>query len=125
MPLTIATLTTDSGTTTLPMIEIPLTEEYVENASEVQTLDYNVYTDFINRKRIWTFTWTFLDQAKYDEIFAAYNSQYTTFKYPRLSVPYYGITNVPVRMTVNAKSVVNVTGGVEGMQITLRETAQQ
>lgn len=123
--LTTATLTTDTGTTQLPMIEIPLNESYIENATDVVTLDLNVYTDFINSKRVWKLDWEFLDKATYDKIYAVYKSQFTQYKYPRLSIPFYNISNVPVRMTVNTKQVVNVVGDVQNVQITLRETAQQ
>lgn len=122
--LTTAMLTVGSTVYALPLIETPLNEQTIENAIDVQTLDFDVYTDFISTRRIWTFTWSFLDKAAYDEIKAIYASQFTVFEYPKLSIPFYDIANVSVRMTINEKKIANVAGGVVDVQITLRETAQ-
>lgn len=118
-------LATDLQTVVLPPLEIPFTETLIENATDVQTLDYNVYTDFISTKRVWTMSWKYMDSATYNELRTIYNSQFTLYKYPLLSIPFYDLVDIPVRMTINEKNVANVAGGVEDITITLRETAQQ
>jgi len=118
------TLTTDLGVLNLPQFEIPVREETLENATDVTTLDFNVYTDFINTKRKWNFGWSILTESEYNAIKAVFESQYTLFQYPRLSIPALGIVNVPVRLTTNSKDVVTNCGEVANFQITMRETAQ-
>lgn len=117
-------LTDSTGTLELPLLDVPLTEETIENATDVQTLDMNVYTDFINTKRLWRHKWGFLEEADYNALRGYYNRQFTLFAYPTLSISYYGITNVPVRLSMNQKDITDGCGTVDDVEITLRETAQ-
>ena len=112
-------------TITLPELDIPLTEGIIEGATDVQTLDNNVSTYFIRQKRSWSTRYEALPKDLYDIVRAVYDSQFTSFTYPRLSIPYYSIINVPVRMTLNAKEVWNNCGDVQNIQIGLRETRQR
>jgi hypothetical protein len=116
-------LTDDTGTVTLPLLEVPLTEETIENATDVETLDKNVFTDFIAQKRLWSHTWATLSKAEYDVIRGYYNRQFTTYKYPILSIPYYNVSDVPVRMTLSTKEVISNRGDVANVQVGFRETA--
>lgn len=107
----------------LPPLEQDFINNNLENAVDVTTLDGAVYTDFVdNDFAIWTMEWDSLTQAEYDAIRAIYNSQFTTFEYPLLSIPFYSIEDVPVRMTINEKEIWNHCGDVMGVRLTLRET---
>lgn len=117
-------LTDDSGSLTLPILEVPLTEKILENSTDVQTLDFNIYTDFINQKREWVHTWDNLTETQYEALRGYYDRQFTTFKYPTLSIDYYSIVNIPVRMTINKKDIYNNCGSIQKVSITLRETSQ-
>ena len=117
-------LTDDVATLTLPTLEVPLTEQTIENAVDVQTLDFNVYTDFIAQKRLWSHTWATLTQAEYDALRAFYDRQFTTYKYPRITMAHYSVSDVPVRMTLNTKEVISHAGEVANVQVSFRETAQ-
>lgn len=109
----------------LPILNIPLIEETLENATDVITLDYNVYTDFINHKRRWEHTWAYLSEDDYNKVRGFYDRQFTEYKYPLLSIDYYGINLVPVRMTIEPKNIINGCGMVQDVTISLRETGNQ
>lgn len=117
-------LTDTIASLTLPLLEVPLTESIIENSTDVVTLDANIYTDFITTKRSWTHTWTYMNEDDYDAVRAFYNRQFTEFKYPLLTIPHYSIANVPVRMTINDKSIINSCGRIGKITITFRETLQ-
>lgn len=119
-----ATLSNGSTTMQLPDIEVSLDTDTIENAQDVQTLDYNIYTDFINSKRRWVLKWDSLDETTYNTLRSIYESQFTDFQYPVLDIPYYSISDVPVRLYMNTKQVWNNCGDVQNVEISLRETAQ-
>ena len=117
-------LTDATGTATLQMLEVPLTINTIEGATDVQTLDYNVYTDFLTQKRVWSHTWAYMDESDYNILKGYYDRQFTLFEYPELSIDYYNVANVPVRMTLNQQEVVNYCGRVQNVEVTFRETKQ-
>jgi len=117
-------LTDATGTSTLQMLEVPLTINTIEGATDVQTLDYNVYTDFLTQKRVWSHTWAYMDESDYNILKGYYDRQFTLFEYPELSIDYYNVANVPVRMTLNQQEVVNYCGRVQNVEVTFRETKQ-
>lgn len=118
-----ATLTNGAGTMQLPVLQVPLSEEPLEIAADVQTLDGNVYTSFVAQKRLWTLPWTVMSEDDYDLVKAFYDYQFTNFEFPTLSFNNYGtITNVPVRMYLNTKQVYNNCGDVENIELRFRET---
>lgn len=119
----VATLTDSSGTLQLPPIEVALQEQTLENATDVVTLDFNVYTDFINTKRQWTLSNDHLDEDTYNALRAYYDRQFTDYAYPVLAIDHYDVST-PVRMYLNTKEVWNDCGSIQNIQMTLRETDQ-
>lgn len=117
-------LTDATGTATLQMLEVPLSIKTIEGATDVQTLDYNVYTDFLTQKRVWSHTWAYMDEDDYNILKGYYDRQFTLFEYPELSIDYYSVANVPVRMTLNQREVINFYGRVQNVEVTFRETKQ-
>lgn len=117
-------LTDNSGTQTLPALEVPFTETPIESAVDVTTLDFNVYTDFTARKRQWSTQWAYLTTAQFELIMGFFNRQYTDFRYPTVTIAALGVENVPVRMTVNQRDIIDDCGTVAAFAISLRETAQ-
>lgn len=117
-------LTDATGTATLQMLEVPLSIKTIEGATDVQTLDYNVYTDFLTQKRVWSHTWAYMDEDDYNILKGYYDRQFTLFEYPELSIDYYSVANVPVRMTLNQREVINFCGRVQNVEVTFRETKQ-
>lgn len=117
-------ITDDSGSDTLPALEVPLTVTPLEGASDVQTLDYNIYTDFITQKRILSHTWAYMDEADFAMIKGYYDRQLTLFEYPTITITELGITDMTARMTLSPQSVIDHCGTVEGVTVSFRESNQ-
>lgn len=117
-------ITDSTGTYTLPALEVPFTETPLESATDVTTLDFNVYTDFAAQKRQWSQAWAYLTQAQYAFIMGFYNRQFTNFRYPTITIPALGITNVAVRMSTNQRDIIDNCGTVASFAVSFRETVQ-
>lgn len=120
----ILTLTDSTGSYTPIELEVPLTEETVEGAQDVQTLDYNIYTSFITQKRLWGHTWAFMNESDFNILKGFYDRQFTLFTYPTVTIPQLGVEDVVVRMTLNPRTVIDNCGTVDRVSISLRETRQ-
>lgn len=109
----------------LPTIEQKFINTNLENAVDVVTLDNTIYTDFVdNNYDEWVFNYVTLTEEQYDLIREKYDLQFTDYEYPLLSIPFYGVVDVPVRMYINEKDIWNNCGAVQGVQLRFRETAQ-
>lgn len=117
-----ATLTNDMTTYQLPPIEKDFIHKPIENATDVVTLDGNMYTDFVNQKSSWTFNYDSLTEEQYNDIREFYDTQFLLFDYPRLSIPYYSLSDRRVRMYINDKNIWNNCGSVQNVQLIFRET---
>lgn len=120
-----ATLQDDVGTLQLPLIQVPLSEETLENAVDVVTLDNNMYTDFegAQQKRLWVFPYGYMKEEDYNAVKSFYDRQFTLFQYPQLSIPHYSIAGVYVRMFINTKEVFNNCGDIQNLKLSFRETS--
>lgn len=110
--------------TALPPIEVEFINTPKENAADVETLDGSIYTDFVSVIKLWTFNYDSLTEDEYNDIRAIYDSQFTLYEYPLLSISYYSLSDQPVRMYINEKSIWNNCGAVQNVQLTFRETPQ-
>lgn len=124
MSLTL-TLTDTQDTVTYELLEVPFTTEDVVGKSDITTLSGNVYVDFLYDKRRWKHKWKTMSEAEYNKLRGFYDRQLTLYKFPLLSIPEYGIEDVPVVMSISARKTVNNCLRVEDVEITLRETVQQ
>ena len=118
------TLIDDSETWTSPPPHTPLNVQTIESAIDVTTLDLNIYTDLIATKRMWTVNWGTMTAADFAQLKSFYDRQFTLYKFPTLTIPDLGVTDIMVRMTISDQSITNVDGLVDGVTITLRETIQ-
>lgn len=107
-----------------PTPDPPITQRYIDSAVEVTTLDLNVYTDLLSRKRSWTIQWGYMDNTSYSKLRSIVENQFTTLKLPALSIPDFGVSDVVVKATLNDHNVVDRSGLVENVELTLRETIQ-
>jgi len=119
-----AILTNTGGSLELPYIGVPLSEETIEAATDVVTLDNNVYTDFMNQKKAWEFPFESLTEEQYNAIRAFYNDQFVSFQYPTLTIEYYSIVDIPVRMYLNTKEVYNNCGSIQNVKLSFRQSNQ-
>lgn len=117
-------LSDTTGTSVLEAVEVPLIQETIEGAVDVETLSYDVYTDFITTKRLWTHKWAYMSLADYQTMIGYYERQFTLFQYPQLSISELGIDNITVRMTVNPKRIIDNCQTVQDVTVSWRETKQ-
>lgn len=119
---------TDSSTSlTLPILSPPLSEAVLEGSKDVLTLDMNVSTYFTYNKRQWSHTWSYLSEADYNLVKGFYDRQFTLYKYPLLTITGAGsadVSNVPVRMTIKPRNIIDNCGTVEGVEVNFRESRQ-
>jgi len=117
-----------TGQTTLPPLEVPLTISILEGAVDVQTLSYDVYTDFIVQKRAWTHTWAYLTREEYQIIKGYYDRQFSApYAYPQLTIDgsiSNEITNIVVRMTLTSQNIIDNCETVSDVTVSFRETRQ-
>lgn len=118
------TLNDDSSSWTSPAPDPPVTEERIEAASEVVTLDLNMYVDLLNTKRVWTIRWGYMNASEYTILKAFYGRQFTDLKFPDVTIPDMNVSSVVVRATLNEQNVTDESGLVENVELTLRETIQ-
>lgn len=123
MSLTL-TLTDTQDTVTYTLLEVPFTTEDVTGTTSVTTLSGNVYTDYLYDKRQWKHKWSWMTEADYNKLRGFFDRQFTLYKYPLLSIPDYGVENVPVKMEISARKTIDNCLRVEDVEIKLRETAQ-
>lgn len=109
----------------MPTLEKDFINTPLDKAVDIETLDNSLYTDFTdNSHSAWEFNYASLSEAQYNALRAIYDEQFTLYEYPTLSIPYYDVEDVPVRMMINPKSIIDNCGTVQGVQITFRETSQ-
>lgn len=109
------------GGLTLQPFTIPLLVTSLENAVDVTTLDFSIYTDFVNQKNQWELNWGKLDETDYNALKAVYDSQFSTGNYPTFVMPYYSV-NTTVRMYINEKDIRKDGCYILGVQVTLIES---
>ena len=120
-------LTDSTGQQTLPALEVPLTVSSFEGATDVQTLSYDIYTDFVAQKRTWTQTYAWLTKEEYALIKGYYDRQFIDFAYPQLTIDgsvNNDITNIVVRMSITSQNIVDNCETVNDVTISFRETKQ-
>jgi hypothetical protein len=117
-------ITDAMGTDTLPPLEIPLTVTQIEGATDVTTLDYNVYTDFVALKSLVSHTWAFLSEEDFLIVKGYYERQFTLFQYPRITITELGISDRVVRMSLNPRNIIDHCGTVSDVTVSFRESKQ-
>lgn len=109
----------------LPAIEKDFLYTPIEAVVDVVTLDNSMYSDFTESNAYsWTFNFATMDKADFDAIKAVYDSQFSTGQYPELSIPFYTVTDTPVRMFINEQNIWDNCGDIQNVQLIFRETAQ-
>lgn len=101
----------------------PHNVDTIEDATDVVRLDNSIRTNFKNQpKRVWNFTWSYKSDADYQTITGYYYRQFTNRKYPTLSMAHYGHTDIPVRMKIGTRNIVDNCLHNKKLSIELRET---
>lgn len=118
------TLTDDTTSATLPILNVPLVQTVLEGAVDVQTLDMNIFTDFVAQKRLWTHTWSYMDEADFEILKGFFDRQFTLYKYPTITIAGLDVTDVAVRMSISPRQIIDNCGTVEDVEVNFRETSQ-
>lgn len=120
------TLTDSQASVTHEFYNAPFTDSEADRGEEmVTTLDGNVYVDFIYTKRIWKRKFSFLRENDYLALRGFVDRQRTLYKFPLLSIPEFGVENVPVYLEISDRKTTNACGDVVDVTLTMRETVQQ
>lgn len=117
-------LSDSAATSIMPLLNVPLTEGQIEGATDVTTLDMNIYTDFFVKKRLWSHTWRYMSETDFNTLKGFYDRQFTLFQYPELTISELGVEDIVVRMTLSPQNIIDNCGTVENVQVTFRETVQ-
>lgn len=119
------TLTDSEDTETYEWYETPFTDAEEGGEEAITTLDGNVYVDFIYTKRTWERKFAWMYEEDYLKLKAFVDRQRTLYRFPLLSIPEFGVENIPVYLTISERSTINACGTVENVTISMRETVQQ
>lgn len=118
------TISDSTATVNLPASEVPLTVTTIEGATDVQTLSYNVYTDFVTTKRIVSHTWSYMTEAEFNTLKGFYDRQFTLFEYPEITIPGINVNGMVSRMSLEPRNIITNCGEVSGVTVSWRETRQ-
>ena len=118
------TLTDSTTSWTSPTPNTPLAVQTIEAASEVTTLDLNVYVDLFGTKKMWTITWGYMSKTDYAQLRAFYDRQFTNLEFPTVAIPDLNIEGVVVKSSLSDQNITDESGLVENVELTLRETVQ-
>lgn len=77
---------------------------YQPNETDNVTLGGNMFTDFINNRRIWLVTWENITAAQFALIHEVYLSQYSDYTYPIMQMDAYDIYT-PVKMEMDDQNI--------------------
>ncbi len=102
----------------------PLIESVIEGATDVTTLDLNLYTDFFATKRSWSDTISYMSESDFNQLKGFYDRQWTLFQYPVLGIPDLDVSDVVVRFYLSPRQVRDNCGTVQNVEMMFRETIQ-
>lgn len=109
----------------LPKIEKEFIQTPLDLVTDIVTLDNSLYSDFSGQRyNSWTFNYDSLTEDEYNAIKDIYDEQFTLYQYPTLTIDHYSVEDVPVRMNINPKNIIDNCGTVQDVQLNFRETAQ-
>lgn len=103
------------------LLNVPLIEERRNNIKQVETKSGAVHTYFINQKRVWSHSWSYMTSEEYDELLGFYQKQFEG-RYPRVTIE--GLENVvgvPVYIELSKKNIISDRGWVSGVDLVMRE----
>lgn len=117
-------ITDETTSATLPVLNVPLTQQIIEGAKDVETLDLNLYTDFVGTKRLWAHTWKYMTEAQFNTLKGFYDRQFTLLEFPTITISELDVTDIVVRMNLSPQNIIDHCGTVEDVDVSFRETVQ-
>lgn len=121
---TVNTMTFNGGQAEIlsPLVSNPIIRE-----TDVETIHGDISTYYSSTKRQYTIQLGYLDRESYATLLAFRDRMYINHLYPLITIE--GDSNIdvqelPMKLTINAQSVINNCGEVENVTVTLRESRQ-
>jgi len=111
-------------TMTIQFPNVPLEESTIEGATDVVTLDLNLYTDFFATKRAWSNSISDMSEDDFNQLKGFYDRQFTLWLYPMITISRLGVEGVVVRMSLSPRQVIDNCGTVRNVSMDFRETIQ-
>ncbi len=101
---------------------VPIKENRKDSYHQVTTKDGNITTYFDTLKREWSINWEWLTADEYKELQGFYIRQFSTYRYPLVTIEELGVIQVPCFLTIKERNIINENGTVKDVTITLRES---
>lgn len=83
------------------LLEVPIEDPDIEGATDVTTLNGNVWTDFVYLKKQWEQSWKWMEADVYAKLRGFYTRQWTDKKYPYLTISDVRGELTPISGTIN------------------------
>ena len=101
---------------------VPIKENRKDSYHQVTTKDGNITTYFDTLKREWEVNWEWLTADEYEELQGFYIRQFSSYRYPLVTIKELGVIQVPCFLTINERNIIDENGTVKDVTITLRES---
>lgn len=101
---------------------VPIKENRKDSYHQVTTKDGNITTYFDTLKREWTINWEWLTADEYEELQSFYIRQFSSYRYPLVTIEELGITKLPCFLTIDERNIIDENGTVKDVTITLKES---
>lgn len=118
------TIKDDTAEETFDLLPSPFTRKKEIGKAEVTTASGDVYTDYVYRKFSFEYEWGYLTAEEYAVLEGFFDRQFSSHKYPRITIPALEVADMPVRMELSEQNIVNDCGVVENVSVAFRETRQ-
>lgn len=101
---------------------VPIKENRKDSYHQVTTKDGNITTYFDTLKREWEVNWEWLTADEYEELQGFYMRQFSSYRYPLVTIEELGVVQVPCFLTIKERNIIDENGTVKDVTITLRES---
>lgn len=102
--------------------DVPIKENRKDSYHQVTTKDGNITTYFDTLKREWSISWQWLTADEYKELQGFYIRQFSSYRYPLVTIEELGVVQVPCFLTIKERNIIDENGTVKDVTITLRES---
>lgn len=126
MSAPVITFTDDTTSLTLPLVEPPLTIGKDDNVVKNRTINNNILIWSSPPKKLIVVKIPVASPAQWSDLIGFYNRKLALHKFPLVSLPDFGISNMVVDFDITDRNVVDISRDVfytTEIQLTLRETS--
>lgn len=118
------TISDNQQSYTFDVLNVPITDRATEGANDNVVLNGNVFTDFLYLKRTYVQTFAWMDEEEYAILRGFYERQFSEARYPYMTMSELGVSELPIRLTIDDGGIINNCGTRQNVRITMRETEQ-